>query len=167
MSDKKILKNKNTVMQRIRKSLIPSLLIGSGVLSIVGLGGFIHHNRNYTNIQAEIDQKVGEIISTAEYATYKNEREKYFYELYKGGNISSDQFDENIESLTTASHIIENDVPVSDEDKQTLADLEAKKLKQSLGVLGSTVAFVGLGTVAFAGGSAYLDNKDKDNEMSD
>jgi hypothetical protein len=161
---KKVLKNKDQVF---KKGVI-ALLISSGVVSAVGLGGFVYFNKEYNNIQKEIDNKVAEIISTEGYIAYQEKQEEYLYELYKNGDISSKEFDERVSDLSTAGYIINNDnTPVSDEDRGKLIELENEKLSPSLAVLGSTVAFVGGGTVAFAGGSAYLDNKDKDNEMSD
>ena len=159
---KKVLKNKDQVF---KKGVI-ALLISSGVVSSVGLGGFVYFNKEYNNIQKEIDNKVAEIISTEGYIAYQEKQEEYLYELYKNGDISSKEFDERVSDLSTAEYIINNDnTPVSDEDRGKLIELENEKLSPSLAVLGSTVAFVGCGTVALAGTSAYLNTKDEEREI--
>ena len=159
---KKVLKNKEQVF----KNGISALLITSGILSAVGLGGFIHYNKLYNNIQKEIDDKVVGIISTEGYIAYQEEQKKYFYELYKSGEISSDEFDERVSDMSTAKYIIDNDnLPVSKMDREELSRLEEKKIAKSFAVLGSTASFVGFGTVAFAGSAAMIDKKDKEQEL--
>lgn len=159
---KKVLKNKDQVF---KKGVI-TLLISSGVVSAAGLGGFVYFNKEYNNIQKEIDNKVADIVYSEEYIAYQEEQEKYLYELYKNGDISSKEFDERVSGLLTAKYIINNDnAPVSDDDREELVELEDKKLSPSLAVLVSTVAFVGGGVVALAGTSAYLNTKDEEREI--
>ena len=86
--------------------------------------------------------------------------------MYKSGEISSDEFDERVSDMSTAKYIIDNEnLPVSEMDREELSMLEEKKIAKSFAVLGSTASFVGFGTVAFAGTSAYLNTKDEEREI--
>lgn len=164
MSEKKLLKNRNEI---VTKCVIPAVLIGSGVLSILGLAGFVHNSKQYNNCQQQIDNKLQEITTSEEFANYKIEEVNNLYKFYKDGSISAKEFENLVNRITTYEYLMSHDIPcITPEEKDELKDLEDEKMKESLETLASVVGFVGCGTIAFAGSTAYLNTNDEEREMA-
>ena len=158
-----MLKNKEKILSRV---VIPSVIASTGIISVLGVTAFGYSGNQYKKCEERIADKVSQITSNEEYAQYIQEQEKLYYEQYKSGDITSEQFEEKVATLSSSDYIVDSNLPcVSEEDKQELIHLNKEKMNRSYDNLAGLIAFIGGGFVSNVTLAAVLSDINKDQDL--